>query len=95
VNLAKAAVGTVLTVERLALDPTTSRRLGELGVRPGQQVMLCRRTGLGGLVVGIGPLRLGLDRATARAIEVVQAGSGQSADGANGTGQSKPADGVA
>ena len=69
-NITQAKPGELVTVRLTDLAEPTTRRLAELGLRPGQRIMLRQRTGLGGFVIGIGSLRLALDRATAVAIKV-------------------------
>ena len=51
-------------------DHPTHRRLAELGLRPGAEIHVMRRTSGGGRLLGIGPSRMALDRATLRSLHV-------------------------
>ena len=78
-TLSRAAVGEPFIIQHADSNPQVCRRLGELGVRPGQRVELLQRTAFGALVLGVGGMRIALDRATARSITVTSVPSAQAA----------------
>lgn len=47
-----------------------SRRLAELGLRPGADIHVMRRTSGGGRLLGLGHSRMAVDRATLRSLDV-------------------------
>jgi ferrous iron transport protein A len=51
-------------------DHPTKRRLRELGLRPGVQVTVLRRTSGGGRVLALGTTRLAVDKTTATQLVV-------------------------
>lgn len=69
-GLAGVRVGS--TVRLAGTDLTTAERLrlAEFGLRPGALVSVLARTAGGGRLVGVGPGRIALDRATAGRIAV-------------------------
>lgn len=69
VTLNQVPVGTSARLVDVSAHPG-SRRLAELGLRPGAQVHVMRRTSGGGRLVGLGPSRMALDSATATALQV-------------------------
>jgi ferrous iron transport protein A len=69
VTLHQAPVGASVRVTNLAEHPR-SRRLAELGLRPGATVDVLRRTSGGGRLLGLGTARLAVDRATASSVVV-------------------------
>jgi ferrous iron transport protein A len=69
VTLNQVPVGTSARLVDVS-DHPGSRRLAELGLRPGAQVHVMRRTSGGGRLVGLGPSRMALDSATATALQV-------------------------
>ena len=74
-TLDTAAVGRPLTVVSAHLPgDAVSRRLAELGVRPGAAVRLLSRTSGGGAILAIGDDRLAVSRAILRAIDVTDRG---------------------
>lgn len=52
------------------LDPAHTRRLAELGLRAGAEVLLLHRTAGRGRVVAVGDTRIALDRATLQQLPV-------------------------
>lgn len=69
VTLNQVPVGASARLVDISAHPG-SRRLAELGLRPGAQVHVMRRTSGGGRLVGLGPSRMALDSATATALQV-------------------------
>jgi ferrous iron transport protein A len=57
-------------IVEVAVAEAVTRRLAELGVRPGRQVTVIHRVAGGGRLVGSDESRIALDRGTARRIEV-------------------------
>lgn len=68
-TLNQVPVGTTARLVATDTHPS-SRRLAELGLRPGAHVQIMRRTSGGGRLVGIGPSRMALDGASLTAIHV-------------------------
>lgn len=60
---------TELVIESIDLDPQRTHRLRELGLGVGTTVQLLRRTAGDGYIVGIGVMRVALDRASLEAIQ--------------------------
>lgn len=60
------------TMARVAASPRTPvhQRLATLGLREGIAVHVMRRTSGGGRLLGIGPSRLAVDRATLQSLHV-------------------------
>lgn len=73
-TLSQARVGSAVTVVDVSGHPS-ARRLGALGLRPGAEVAVLRRTTGGGRLLGLGALRLAVDRTTADALVVAPAGA--------------------
>jgi ferrous iron transport protein A len=69
VTLNQVPVGSAARVVDTGSHPS-SRRLTELGLRPGAEVHVMRRTSGGGRLLGVGPARMALDGATLRALQV-------------------------
>lgn len=69
-TLAEQLVGTSVVLGVPRLDPARVRRLAELGLRPGTEVLVLHRTAGRGRVLAIGETRLALDRATLEALPV-------------------------
>lgn len=70
-TLESAAVGQVVSVVGAHADTAAvTRRLAELGIRPGTQVSILARTSGGGAIVAIVDDRLALARSILAAIEV-------------------------
>lgn len=55
------------------LDTARTRRLAELGLRPGVEVVVLFRTAGGGRVLAVDDARLAVDRATLEALPVAEA----------------------
>lgn len=73
-TLDAVAVGTPITVlSARAADPAVSRRMAELGLRPGTLVRTLMRTSGGGGVIAVGDDRLAVSRAILTAVEVTDA----------------------
>jgi ferrous iron transport protein A len=53
------------------LEPAQVRRLAELGIRSGAEVMVLHKTVGGGRVLAVGDARIALDRQTLSAIPVL------------------------
>ena len=64
VTLADQAVGSRVVLGASLLANATTRRLGELGLRTGTEVVILHRTAGRGLVIAAGDTRIALDRAT-------------------------------
>jgi len=69
VTLNQVPVGTTAKLSDTSAHPRR-RRLAELGLRPGADVHVMRRTSGGGRVLGIGPSRMAVDRTTLDALLV-------------------------
>lgn len=70
-NLGSADTGTTLiVVSAPAGSAATSRRLAELGIRPGARLRIVSRTSGGGAIVAIGDDRLAVSHAILTAVEV-------------------------
>jgi ferrous iron transport protein A len=69
VTLNQVPIGTTARLTATA-DHPSYRRLAELGLRPGAEVSVMRRTAGGGRLLGIGSSRMALDRATLRSLHV-------------------------
>jgi Fe2+ transport system protein FeoA len=69
VTLNQVPVGTTARLATTTVHPS-SRRLAELGLRPGADVQVMRRTAGGGRLLGLGHSRMAVDRATLRALNV-------------------------
>lgn len=68
-TLNQVPVGTAARLADTSAHPG-SRRLAELGLRPGAEIAVLRRTSGGGRLLGVGPSRFAVDRATLTAIVV-------------------------
>jgi ferrous iron transport protein A len=68
--LDEAQLGEPATVAGTDVDDRLRRRLAELGVRPGEQVVPLHRTSGGGRVLGVGATRLALSRSVLRRVRV-------------------------
>ena len=72
-TLDAVAVGTSTTVlSARTSSPAVSRRLAELGIRPGTRVRTLMRTSGGGGVIAMGDDRLAVSRAILSAVEVTE-----------------------
>lgn len=69
-TLATVALGVRVTLGAPRLSGAVARRLFELGLRPGTEVVVLHRTAGGGRVVAVDGARIALDRATSRALPV-------------------------
>jgi ferrous iron transport protein A len=72
-TLAGLTVGSRGTMGAPLLDSTRNRRLAELGLRAGVDVVVLCRTAGGGRVIAVGDGRIALDRATLLGLPVRQA----------------------
>ena len=68
-TLNKVPVGTTVRLSNTSADPS-SRRLAELGLRPGADIHVMRRTSGGGRLLGLGHSRMAVDRVTLRSLHV-------------------------
>lgn len=68
-TLNQVPVGTIARLADTAGHPS-SRRLAELGIRPGADIHVMRRTSGGGRLVGVGHSRMALDRTTLQTLHV-------------------------
>lgn len=68
-TLNQVPVGSTARLAGTSAHPS-SRRLAELGLRPGADVQVMRRTAGGGRLLGLGHSRMAVDRATLRALDV-------------------------
>jgi ferrous iron transport protein A len=71
-TLADQAVGSRVVLGASLLANPTTRRLGELGLRTGTEVVILHRTAGRGLVIAAGDTRIALDRATLAAWPVAE-----------------------
>jgi ferrous iron transport protein A len=69
VTLIQVPVGTTARLADTAGHPS-SRRLAELGIRPGADIRVMRRTSGGGRLIGVGHSRMALDSTTLQALHV-------------------------
>lgn len=69
-TLAGVPVSARVTLEAPRLDAARIRRLAELGLRAGAEVVVLHRTAGGGRVVAVDDARIALDRATLQAMPV-------------------------
>jgi Fe2+ transport system protein FeoA len=69
VTLNQVPVGSTATLTDTSAHPSR-RRLAELGLRPGADVLVMRRTAGGGRRLGIGHSRMAIDRVTSRSLHV-------------------------
>jgi Fe2+ transport system protein FeoA len=72
-GLAGVRVGSTVRLAGSDLAVAERLRLAEFGLRPGALVNVLARTAGGGRVVGVGPSRVAIDRATAARIAVEEA----------------------
>ncbi len=75
-TLATAPEDTELTLLRSNGSPEMRRRLAALGLRKGAGVRILQSTAGGGRVVGIGGIRIALDRSTLERLEAEVVGVG-------------------
>lgn len=68
-TLNQVPVGSSARLASTSAHPS-SRRLAELGLRPGADVQVMRRTSGGGRLLGLGHSRMAVDRATLRSLDV-------------------------
>lgn len=68
-TLNQVPVGSIARLVATAAHPG-SRRLAELGLRPGADVRVMRRTSGGGRLLGLGHSRMAVDLATLRSLDV-------------------------
>ncbi|MDC5697671.1 ferrous iron transport protein A [Intrasporangium calvum] len=66
-TLARHPVGSTVVLAAPHLGPAATRRLAELGLRAGTEVVILHRTAGRGRVVATGTTRIALDRATVAA----------------------------
>lgn len=71
-TLADLPLGRRVDVGLPLLDPDRVRRLAELGLRAGAEVVVLHRTAGRGRVVAVGDTRIALDLATLRRLPVAQ-----------------------
>jgi ferrous iron transport protein A len=69
VTLHEVPPGEAAVVVDLSRHPR-ARRLAEMGLRPGAEVSVLRRTAGDGRLLGVGPARLAVDRVTASTLLV-------------------------
>ena len=72
-TLAGQPVGRRVVLGSPRLDAARTRRLAELGLRPGVEVLVLHRTAGRGRVLAVGDSRIALDHDTLRALPVVVA----------------------
>ena len=65
-----APVGASLRILVTSGPDDARLRLAELGIRPGEHVIVIQRTSGGGRILGLGDGRIAVDRPTARRIEI-------------------------
>ncbi len=70
--LGDVSPGRSVRVLRVGTDAATRLRLAQFGVRPGVTVSVLARTSGGGRLLGLGPSRVALDRATVSLLEVAE-----------------------
>lgn len=70
-TLAGQPVGRRVVIGLPRLDAAHTRRLAELGLRPGVEVLVLHRTAGRGRVLAVGDIRIALDRATLQGVPVV------------------------
>ncbi len=75
-TLAGQPVGRRVVLGSPQLDAARTRRLAELGLRAGVEVLVLHRTAGQGRVLAIGDSRIALDRATLQSLPVVALVSG-------------------
>lgn len=78
-TLAQQPIGSTVVLGVPHLDPARTRRLAELGLRSGTEVIVLHRTAGRGRVLAIGETRLALDRATLAALPVALTSVGRPA----------------
>lgn len=76
--LTEAPVGAAVEIVDVTGSDAVTRRLAELGVRPGRIITVVQRVAGGGRLVGAEESRIALDRSTARGIRVNSAAEHQS-----------------
>lgn len=69
-TLAGQPVGRRVVLGTPLLDAARTRRLAELGLRAGVEVLVLHRTAGGGRVLAVGDTRIALDRGTLRSLPV-------------------------
>ena len=69
-DLDDAPVGASLRILGTSGPDDARLRLAELGIRPGEHVIVIQRTSGGGRILGLGDCRIAVDRPTARRIEI-------------------------
>ena len=74
--LSSVPVGTTGTLGLGGLPRAAARTLARVGLRLGAPVTVLARTAGGGRLLGTGVTRIGVDRDTARRLELVPAGAG-------------------
>ncbi|WP_158550717.1 FeoA family protein [Geodermatophilus sp. TF02-6] len=75
-SLAEVPIGTSGTLALGGLPRAAALRLARVGLRVGAPVTVLARTAGGGRLLATGATRIGLDRDTARRLEVLSAGAG-------------------
>lgn len=68
--LGDVSPGHAVQVLRVDVDTPTRLRLAQFGIRPGVTVAVLSRTSGGGRLLGLGPGRIALDRATVARLHV-------------------------
>lgn len=68
--MSEAPLGSALCIDSVDGSGSVRLRLAELGLRPGESVVVSHRTAGGGRVVSVDHSRIALDRATLRGIKV-------------------------
>jgi ferrous iron transport protein A len=69
-DLDEAPVGVRLRILDTSGPGQARLRLAELGIRPGEDVLVIQRTAGGGRILGVGDCRIAVDRPTARSITI-------------------------
>lgn len=73
VTLDNAPIGTTVVVAAAQLSAPRTRRLAELGLRPGATVHVLRRTAGGGRILALQQARIAVDRWVLRRLAVAPA----------------------
>lgn len=73
-NLSAQPIGQRVILGVPGLDTARTRRLAELGLRPGAEVAVLFRTAGGGRVLAVEDARIAIDRVTLEALPVAEAG---------------------
>ena len=83
-RLGRGEIATISAIDRAGLDPSTARRLHELGFDEGVDVELLHRAPFGGdpMAVRVGNMVVALRCSMARLIEIVPAAIAETAEAA-------------